>query len=56
MKQSKMQTDQQNQQKQQPHQQQKQQQKTRHEQKPAKLAKKDTPYQEHEHPESRMTD
>jgi hypothetical protein len=56
MKQSKIQPDQQNQQKQQPHLQQKQQQKTRHEQKPAKLVHQGARYEEHEHPESRMTD
>jgi hypothetical protein len=59
MKQSKMQADPQNQQKPQAHQQQKQQQKTRDENGPKKLvksAKNDTTYQEHEHPEARMTD
>ncbi len=56
MKHSKMQPDQQNQQKPQMHQQQKQQQKTRHEHGSKKLVKNDATYQEHEHPESRMTD
>jgi len=56
MKNSKMQPDQQGQQHQQLHQQQKQQQKAGHDKGPRKLAKQNATYQEHEHPESRMTD
>jgi hypothetical protein len=56
MKHSKMQPDQQGQQRPQLHQQQKQQQKAGHDKGPKKLAKQDATYQEHEHPESRMTD
>ena len=56
MKHSKMQPDQQGQEHQGLHLQQKQQQKTRHEHGPNKQVQQDETYQEHEHPESRMTD
>jgi hypothetical protein len=56
MKQHKIQPDQQGQQHQQLHVQQKQQQKTRHEKGPKKLVQDKVNYQEHEHPEARMTD